>query len=65
MRTFKRICIEDYELSAKNGDRLTLARGHEYITSPTREEDQTCVVFTNFWVRVPATLFAGEKLYTP
>ena len=62
MRTFKRICIKDYELEAQNGDRLELERGHEYITSD--EENGKVVVFTNFWVGVPADLFAGSVQFT-
>ena len=63
MRTFKRICIQDYTLRAENGDTLELERGHEYITS-SEHNDGTVTVFTNFWVRVSPQLFAGASIYT-
>jgi hypothetical protein len=64
MTTYHRICIQDFELTAQNGDRLVLKRGQEYLTSEVRKEDNTLVVITNYWVRVPANLFAGEILFT-
>jgi hypothetical protein len=62
VRTYRRICIEDYQLVAENGDTLVLTRGHEYITSD--ERDGAVTVFTKFWVNVPVRLFAGEKVFT-
>ena len=62
MKTFKRICIKDYELKAENGDTLNLKRGQEYTTSA--EKDKKVVVFTAYWVAVPADLFAGEQEFT-
>jgi hypothetical protein len=63
MKTFERVCIQDYKLEAENGDCLILNRGNLYITS---EEDGkgTVVVFSSFWCRVPASLFAGPKQLT-
>ena len=63
MRTFKRRCIEDYTLEARNGDRLELKRGKEYLTS-AEHDDGTVTVFTKFWVRVDPALFAGAKVFT-
>jgi hypothetical protein len=62
VKTFNRICIKDFVLTAQNGDCLQLQRGREYLTSP--EENGKVVVFTNFWVPVPVELFAGEKVFT-
>jgi len=62
MRTFERICIEDYTVRAENGDTLTLRRGEEYITSA--ERDGMVTVFSAFWVPVPAALFAGARVFT-
>jgi hypothetical protein len=62
MQTFNRICIKDYELEAKNGERLILKRGKEYTTSP--EVDGEVTVFTNFWVKIPADVFAGAIEFT-
>ena len=60
--TYKRICIEDYLLVAENGDCLELRRGIEYITS--KETQGQILVYSSFWVLVPADLFAGELKFT-
>ena len=62
MKTFKRICIQDYSLEAENGDRLELKGGKEYIT--TAEKDGMVTVFTRFWVPVAVSLFTGERPFT-
>ena len=62
MQTFKRICIEDYAITAENGDCQTLVRGSEYITSVDRGGEVT--VFSTFWVKVPVHLFAGARQFT-
>lgn len=62
MKTFNRICIEDYILVADNNDTLKLKRGTEYLTS--QEKDGMVTVFTGYWVKVPVRLFAGEKPFT-
>lgn len=59
METYRRICIEDFTLEAKNGDRLELKRGTEYLTSSI-EPNQTVTVFTTFWVPVPVRIFAAD-----
>jgi len=64
MRTFHRVCIKDYCITAQNGDMLELKRGREYITSDVGSGDEV-VVFSTFWVPIPVELFAGEKLFTP
>ncbi len=58
MRTYKRMCREDYTLTADNGDTLVLARGKEYMTS-AEHDDGTVTVFAAFWARVPVSLFSG------
>ena len=56
MKTFERVCIEDYK---------TLRRGEIYITSQL-DEKATVVVFTQHWiVDVPVEIFDGEKEFTP
>ena len=62
-QTFKRICLMDYPIQDANGTTFTLRRAKEYITSPVRE-DGTVLVFSQYWVRVPVTLFAGEQEFT-
>ena len=63
MKTFKRICLEDWTLQAENGDTLVLKRGQEYTTS-AENADGEVTVFTSFWVSVPVRLFAGERIFT-
>jgi len=62
MRTYKRICLKDYILEDSVGNKMELKRGQEYNTS--EEKDEKVVVFTNFWVKGPVELFAGEILFT-
>ncbi len=62
MTTFNRICIKDYEVTAENGDHFEVKRGQEYLTSP--EKDSKVTVFSNFWVKVPVNVFAGEEKFT-
>lgn len=64
MTTFKRICLEDYTITDTEGTSFTLQRAKEYTTSLERE-DGTVMLFSTYWVRVPVTLFAGERLFTP
>ena len=64
MITFKRVCIKDHTIEDTNGDSFTLKRTKEYTTSPIREEDNTIMVFSTYWVRVPVDLFAGEVRFT-
>lgn len=73
MRTYKRICIKDYEIQDDEGNIFNLERGKEYITSavgdapsivlPERKSGQV-VVFSNYWVSVPVEYFAGEIIFT-
>jgi hypothetical protein len=60
MKVYYRDCVKDFVLEAKNGDRLELVSGLEYLTSP-KYEDDTVTVFTRFWVKVPLDLFTGER----
>ncbi len=62
MKTWNRICIKDYEITAKNGDYCKINRGKEYTTSDVA--DGEVVVFTNYWIRVPIDHFAGEGRFT-
>jgi hypothetical protein len=62
VKTWKRICIQDYELSDKAGQRLVLTRGSEYLTS--LEAEGLVMVFTDYWATVPVSIFAGEQRFT-
>jgi hypothetical protein len=55
---YQGICLRDFTLEAKNGDRLELKRGKEYTISDIWD-DGTVTVFTNYWARVPSDLFGG------
>ncbi len=63
MKTYKRICVEDYTLTDDGGDTLVLTRGKEYLTS-AEHDDGTVTVFANFWARVPSSLFSGAHVFT-
>ena len=62
MRTYKRICVKDFEVTAENGDHFKVKRGKEYTTSIDKEG--SVLVISNFWVHVPVEHFAGEILFT-
>jgi hypothetical protein len=63
MTTFKRIAINDWEVTAENGNHFKVVRGQEYITGP-KNEDGHVIVFSSFWVPVPVSVFAGERRFT-
>jgi len=60
MNVLTRICIKDWDVTAANGDHFEVKRGNEYTTSVDLD-DGTCMVFRNFWVRVPLHHFGGAK----
>ncbi len=62
MKTYHRICIEDYTLKAQSGDCFSFERGKEYITS--RKKKNKVFVFSRYWVWVPARVFAGAERFT-
>lgn len=59
MTVFHSICIEDHVIE-EGEDRLELKRGKEYTTSAERA-DGTVIVFSRYWAKVPARLFAGSQ----
>ena len=63
METFKRICIQNYEHSDRNGATFGIERGKEYLTSKPHA-DGTVTVFTQYWERAPLEYFAGEVQFT-
>lgn len=62
MRTYKRVCIEDYTVSDKAGNSCSVERGKEYITSDS--DGAIVTVFKEFWAPFPLDVFAGEKVFT-
>ncbi len=61
MKTYKRICLDDH-IETDGKLTLKLQRGTEYITSA--DEDGFLTVFASVWAKVPASWFAGEKVFT-
>lgn len=68
MQTFKRICIKDFTVTDSYGKSFTVYRGKEYRTSavncapaigPDPVKDHV-IVFSTYWVPIPANVFAGE-----
>jgi len=57
MKTYKRTCIKEFEITAKNGDYFKAVRGKKYLTS-NECKDGTVTVFKNFWIKVPINNFA-------
>ncbi|MBT3298466.1 hypothetical protein HN385_06070 [archaeon] len=72
MKTFNRICIEDFEVKDESGQIFKVERDKEYLTSaindapalgPEAVKDHV-IVFSKFWVPIPISVFAGEKVFT-
>lgn len=63
MKTFKRICCKDFEVTAENGDHFEVRTGREYITSDV-DDDCNVIIFSNFWVPVPLSHFTGSVVFT-
>lgn len=62
MITYKRICIEDFEIIDQENTRFKLNRGKEYITS--EEINGKVHVFSRYWIWTPSNIFAGEIKFT-
>jgi len=58
MKVCTRKCIEPFETTAENGDRLELIPGKVYTTT-FEDADGMLTVFSRFWVYVPAKFFTG------
>jgi hypothetical protein len=62
MQIGESICIKDWHIEAENGDRQECRRGKTYTT--TKPENGEVTVFSRFWVKAPADIFAGwQSLY--
>ena len=59
MKTFKRICVMDYKITAENGDCFKVEKGKEYTMSAVNEMGYV-LVMSNFWVTMPEEYFASE-----
>lgn len=58
---FHRICLEDYTITDEEGTSFTLKRGKEYTT--TCQTHGTVLVCSRYWVRVPVSLFGGDRQF--
>ena len=63
METFKRICIKDFELESRIGQKFSIKQGEEYLTSSI-DENNNVMVFSSYWVNVPVSFFSGEVKFT-
>jgi len=63
MKTFNRVCIEDFTVVDADKNIAQVKRGQEYLTSEPYD-DGTVIVFTNYWFKVPLIHFAGERKFT-
>lgn len=66
MIVYEAICIEDYRVEGITDDGTTevleLKYGQQYTVSGRHKNDpETRTVFTRYWTRVPARIFAGVR----
>ena len=61
MKVYERKAIKDWSIIAENGDFFEIKKGKKYTTSETRDRDDTVVVFSNYWVRVPRDMFGKAR----
>lgn len=64
MKVYERICLQDWHIEAKNGDRQECRRGGKYTVSAPHG-DGTVTVFSRFWVRAPEAIFEPWPLPVP
>ena len=64
MKTKRRIAVKDFTVEAKDGSRFELKKGQNYLTSRVRKPDQTVMVFSTYWVRMPRVLFVNDRRKT-
>lgn len=64
MTTFRRECIEDYQIVDDDGTPiLKLKKGNSYIT--TAEKDGKVLLFDQWWgAKVPIEVFGASKRFT-
>lgn len=59
MEVYERVYTQDFPMIDSEGTRFALERGKTYTVS--RPEKGKVVVFSKYWVSVPATLFVDER----
>jgi len=59
MKTLKRKCVKNYELTS-DGLTAKVERDKKYIT--TEERDGMVTVFSNYWFTVPEYVFSDEDV---
>ena len=57
MKVVERQCRENYTIIDGEGTMFTVQSGHTYTTSVERTADNTVMVFSHYWVRVPVRIF--------
>jgi len=57
MEVFEAICITDWFVEDREGNRQECRRGQTYTISAPK--NGTVMLFSTFWVRAPEEIFAG------
>ena len=56
MKIFERLCIADWSITDRDGNKLELERGAFYDTSETQENGNV-IVFSRYWVYTPSEIW--------
>jgi hypothetical protein len=57
MEVKRRLCLQDHTVTDREGTSFTIERGKEYTTSAAIDKYGDVMVFSRYWVRVPANIF--------
>jgi hypothetical protein len=63
MKTLIRYCIKNHTITDQQGNSFTVKSDREYTTSDV-DENNTVVVFSDYWVRVPIEIFGHSRIFT-
>lgn len=63
MKTYERICIKDYVLDGGINGIMPIRRGEKWLTTAV-DIHGNVKAFGNLWGDVPASIFAGEIVFT-
>lgn len=60
MKVVERLVVKDWEITAENGDHFEIKWGETYTTLKDLTAGGKVVVFSRYWLTVPADCFAPE-----
>jgi len=66
MKTYERTCTTEYTIEFKSGGygiQKTFKKGQKYLTSEV-DENNDVMVFTNYWITIPAMYFDEGVQFT-